>query len=79
MSTNANNFEKKRKNSNTNLVRRDFMFSRNEKKKSAAPLFLTIGALAMIGAISITKCGKRIIHCMKEKVEGVFKKKDAEG
>lgn len=55
------------------------MFNRNEKKKSKAPLFLTIGALAMIGAISITRCGKKMIMCMKEKVGSVFKKADAEG
>ena len=48
------------------------MFNRNEKKKSAAPLFLTIGALATIGAISLTRCGKRMLSCMKEKIGGML-------
>ena len=48
------------------------MFNRNEKKKSTAPLFLTIGALAMIGAVSITKCGKKMISCVKEKISGML-------
>ena len=48
------------------------MFTRNEKKKSTAPLFITIGARAMIGAVSITKCGKKMITCMKEKIGGML-------
>lgn len=52
------------------------MFYKNGKKKSRAPLFLTIGALATIGAISITNCGKKMISCMKEKITKMFKREE---
>lgn len=45
------------------------MFGKNEKKKSNAPVFLTIGALAVVGAASITNKGKRMINAMMCKVK----------
>ena len=47
-----------------NPERRSNMFSKSEKKKSTAPLFLTVGALAVIGARSIVKKGKCLIDKM---------------
>lgn len=40
------------------------MFSKSEKKKSMAPVFLTVGALAAVGARSIVKKGKCLINKM---------------
>ena len=48
------------------------MFGKSEKKKSTAPLFLTIGALAVIGAASITNKGKRMMSCMMSKMRSVM-------
>lgn len=44
------------------------MFGKTEKKKSSAPLFITIGALAVIGAASITKEGKKMFDNMCKKL-----------
>ncbi|MBR5817664.1 MAG: hypothetical protein IKY62_03350 [Clostridia bacterium] len=40
------------------------MFFKSEKKKSHAPFFIAVGALAVIGAASIIKCGKELVCCM---------------
>ena len=48
------------------------MFGKSEKKKSAAPFFLTIGALAVIGAASITNKGKRIFNSAMSKMKSVM-------
>ena len=40
------------------------MFSKGEKKKSIAPLFITVGALAAVGARSIVKKGRSLIDKM---------------
>ena len=48
------------------------MFGKSEKKKSTAPLFLTIGALAVIGAASITSKGKRMMCTMMSKMKSMM-------
>lgn len=48
------------------------MFGKNEKKKSMATVFLTIGALAMIGAVSITNKGKRVMCKMATKMRSMM-------
>ena len=44
------------------------MFGKTDKKKSSAPLFITIGALAVIGAASLTQKGKQMIDKMCAKL-----------
>ena len=50
------------------------MFGKGERKKSSAPIFLTIGALAVIGAASITNKGKRMIDAMCGKAKSIVGK-----
>ena len=53
-------------------------FRKCEKKKHSIPIILTIGALAAIGAVSITRCGKDMMNCACDKMKSLFKKgKDA--
>lgn len=52
------------------------LFKKCERKKHSALLVLTVGALAAVGVISITRRGKEMACCMKEKVCGIFKKGD---
>ena len=52
------------------------MFAKNEKKKSSAPFFLTVGARAVVGARSITKKGKQLIDKMMGKRGGECAKRD---
>ena len=33
---------------------------------------ITIGTLAMIGAFSVIKCGKRSVRCMRDKMNAMF-------
>lgn len=40
------------------------MFFKSEKKKSSAPLFMAVGALAALGAWCIFKKGKELITNM---------------
>ena len=49
-------------------------FKKCEKKKSSAKLILIVGALAAVGAFSITRKGKDLISAAKCKVSGFFKK-----
>lgn len=49
-------------------------FKKTERKKHSIPIILTIGALAAIGAVSITKCGKDMMNCMLDKMKCLFKK-----
>ena len=49
-------------------------FRKTERKKHSACLILTVGALAAIGAVSITKCGKQMINDACCKVKSFFKK-----
>ncbi len=52
-------------------------FKRSEKRSHGATLVLMVGALAAIGAISVTRCGKQMMHCMCQKVTGMFNKEKA--
>jgi hypothetical protein len=49
-------------------------FRKPEQKKHSACLILAVGALAAIGAMSITRCGKEAINEMCCKVKKFFKK-----
>ncbi len=49
-------------------------FKKSERKKFSTCAILTIGALAAIGAASVTKCGKQVLSEMKCKVMNFFKK-----
>ena len=51
-------------------------FRKTERKKHSACLILAVGALATVGAIAITKRGKDMLCCMKEKMCGIFKKNE---
>ena len=49
-------------------------FGKTERKKHTAPVILTVGALAAIGAVSITRSGKQMLKNAKDKVMGFFNK-----
>ena len=49
-------------------------FRKTERKKHSAFVIMAIGALAAVGAVSITKCGKQILCEARNKVMGFFKK-----
>ena len=51
-------------------------FKKNERKKHSACLILTVGALAAVGALTITKRGKEIWTSAKDKMTGMFKKEE---
>lgn len=44
------------------------LFHRNERKRSNLALYLTVGALAAIGAIGLTRKGKRCICQIGDKI-----------
>lgn len=51
------------------------MFRRKSEKRAwPAVVILGIGALAAIGAVSISKKGTQLFDMMKNKVRGMFKK-----
>ena len=51
------------------------MLSRkSERKKYTAPVILTVGALAAIGAVSITRSGKQMMKNAVTKVKSFFNK-----
>ncbi len=52
-------------------------FKKTERKKHSACVILTIGALAAIGAVSITRCGKQMVKNVTSKVTGLFKKDES--
>ena len=45
------------------------IFGRNEHKRANPYVVLTIGALAMIGAVNVVKCCKNTAKCMKKKIK----------
>lgn len=47
---------------------------KTERKKHSVCAILTVGALAAIGAVSITRCGKQLINDMVCKVKRFLKK-----
>ncbi len=51
---------------------------KKETKKRSLGVVLTVGALAAVGIIAITKCGKNAAMNMKDKMCDFFKKKKNE-
>ncbi len=49
-------------------------FRKTERKRHSIGAILTVGALAAIGALSITRCGKQMLNDAMCKVKGFFKK-----
>ena len=54
--------------------RKIMFFGKTERKTRTAPVILTVGALAAIGAVSITRSGKKMIKNGVDKVKGFFSK-----
>ena len=52
------------------------MFRKSERKKLPTILGLTMGALAVVGLMSIKNRGKEMISATACKLKNVFKKKD---
>ncbi|MBO7303599.1 MAG: hypothetical protein J6V09_00045 [Clostridia bacterium] len=52
------------------------LFKKSERKKHGIGAILAVGALAAVGAVSITKCGKRMIGDAVCKVKSFFQKKE---
>ena len=50
------------------------LFGKSERKKHTAPVILTVGALAAIGAISITRSGKQMVKNTVAKAKNLFNK-----
>ena len=51
-------------------------FKKSERKKHGIGAILTVGALAAVGVVSITRCGKRILNDTTSKIKGFFVKKE---
>ena len=49
-------------------------FRKTERKSRGTCVILAIGALAAIGAVSITRTGKQILGELRDKVKGAFSK-----
>lgn len=54
-------------------------FKKSEHKRSHPYVALTIGTLAMIGAFSVVRCGKKRIKTMCHTVRSFVKRKSEEG
>ena len=55
------------------------MFLRKtERKRHSVCVILTIGALAAVGAITVTRSGKQILREATSKIKGFFKKDSCE-
>ena len=52
------------------------LLRKTDRKKHTAPVILTVGALAAIGAVSITKSGKQMLKNATNRVKGFFNKSD---
>ena len=50
------------------------IFGKSERKKHTAPVILTIGALAAIGAVSITRSGKQMLKNTVTAAKNLFNK-----
>ena len=49
------------------------MFLKKSEHRGMHPyVAITIGTLAMIGAFSVIKCGKRSVRCMRDKMNAMF-------
>lgn len=55
------------------------LFRKTEHKRTHPYVAMTIGTLAMVGAINIVRCTKRSVRCMREKITGMFKSADEDG
>ena len=51
------------------------LFRKSERKKHSAVLVLTVGALATVGALSITKYARDMMCDAKAKIKDFFSKK----
>ena len=51
-------------------------FRKTERKKQGVGVILTVGALAAIGAVTVTKCGKQMLNDVMCKVKGFLKKEN---
>ncbi len=49
------------------------LFRKSEHKSSHPYVAMTIGTLAMIGAFSVVRCGKRTVKCVCNKMTSMFK------
>ncbi len=47
-------------------------FKKSEPKKRSSCVILTIGALATVGLISVTKCGKEMLRKVKGKISNMI-------
>lgn len=47
-------------------------FGKNERKRSSVAPILVVGALALVGAVSVTQKGKAIIKNAARKVKGAM-------
>ena len=52
------------------------MFGKSEKKRGSLSSILMVGALAVVGAASITNKGKRLVGGVVNKCKSLVKKKD---
>lgn len=57
-------------------------FKKTEKKHMNPYVAIAVGTLAMIGAVSIVKCGKRVVRCTCDKmtcmIKGIMGKSEIE-
>ena len=49
------------------------LFRRTEHRGMSPYVALTVGTLAMIGAFSVVRCGKRTVKCVCDKMTLMFK------
>lgn len=49
-------------------------FGKNERKRSSAIPILVVGALAFVGAVSITKKGKAVVRSATAKIKNMMGK-----
>jgi hypothetical protein len=52
-------------------------FGKSERKRSSAVPILVVGALALVGAVSITKKGKALVRGAASKLKGMMGKDDS--
>ena len=51
-------------------------FRKTEQKKHSVVAILAVGALAAVGAVTVTKCAKQVVNDMMCKMKTIFKKED---
>ncbi len=49
------------------------LFKKSEQKSMRPYLIITVGALAMVGAYSIMRCGKKMVRCTCDKMTNMVK------